>query len=162
MSKEIKELQRIRSILSCVTGFEDDDKKNIEDARKSVGKVIDSLADQPAPVQHFDHTSAANAALRDAQNRSYQVAKCKYPKCSYPCPYLPDCRDAEKPEQRKPLTDEQVNLFINGRGDEDDENYVEPTGDGYGITESDLVKLVRRVEEAHGIKSKKSKVRQAK
>ena len=48
MSKEIKELQRIRSILSYVTGFEDDDQENIEDARKSVGRVIDSLADQPA------------------------------------------------------------------------------------------------------------------
>jgi hypothetical protein len=48
MSKEIKELQRIRSILSYVTGFEDDDQENIEDARKSVGRVIDSLAEQPA------------------------------------------------------------------------------------------------------------------
>jgi hypothetical protein len=28
-----------------------------------------------APVQHFDHTAAANSALRDAQNRSYQIAK---------------------------------------------------------------------------------------
>jgi hypothetical protein len=55
-------------------------------------------------------------------------------------------------EQRKPLTDEQVNLFINGRGDEHDEDYVEATGDGYGLTDADLVKLVRRVEAAHGIK----------
>ena len=56
------------------------------------------------------------------------------------------------PPQRKPLTDEQVNLFINGRGDEHDEDYVEATGDGYGLTDADLVKLVRRVEAAHGIK----------
>ncbi len=48
MTKEIKELERIRSILSYVTGFEDDDQENIEDARKSVDRVIDSLADQPA------------------------------------------------------------------------------------------------------------------
>ena len=47
MTKEIKELERIRSILSYVTGFEDDDQENIEDARKSVDRVIDSLADQP-------------------------------------------------------------------------------------------------------------------
>ena len=65
-------------------------------------------------------------------------------------------------EQTTALPMDEIMLMINGRGDEDDENYVEPTGDGYGITESDLVKLVRRVEEAHGIKSKKSKVRQAK
>ena len=25
--------------------------------------------------------------------------KCKYPKCPYPCPDLPDCRDAEQPAQ---------------------------------------------------------------
>ena len=56
------------------------------------------------------------------------------------------------PPQRKPLTDEQVDLFINGRGDEDDEDYVEPTGDGFGLTDADLMRLVRRVEAAHGIK----------
>ena len=56
------------------------------------------------------------------------------------------------PAQRKPLTEEQVNLFINGRGDEDDDDYVEPTGDGFGLTDADLVRLVRRVEAAHGIK----------
>ena len=56
------------------------------------------------------------------------------------------------PPQRKPLTEEEVNLFINGRGDEDDEDYVEPTGDGFGLTDADLVRLVRRVEAAHGIK----------
>ena len=27
-------------------------------------------------------------------------AHCKYPKCSYPCPDLPDCRDAEQPAQQ--------------------------------------------------------------
>jgi hypothetical protein len=32
-----------------------------------------------APVQHFNHTSAANSALRDAQNRSYQIAKLSQP-----------------------------------------------------------------------------------
>ena len=56
------------------------------------------------------------------------------------------------PPQRKPLTREHVNLFINGRGDEDDDDYVEPTGDGFGLTDADLVRLVRRVEAAHGIK----------
>jgi hypothetical protein len=57
---------------------------------------------------------------------------------------------APAPEERKRkwvgLTDEQIDLFINGRGDEDDDDYVEPTGDGFGITDADLVKLVRRTE----------------
>jgi hypothetical protein len=30
-------------------------------------------------------------------------AHCKYPKCSYPCPDLPDCRDAEQPAQQEPV-----------------------------------------------------------
>jgi hypothetical protein len=44
------------------------------------------------------------------------------------------------------LTDEEIDLFINGRGDEDDDDYVEPTGDGFGLTDADLVELVRRAE----------------
>jgi hypothetical protein len=44
------------------------------------------------------------------------------------------------------LTDGEIDLFINGRGDEDDDNYVEPTGDGFGLTDADLVTLVRRAE----------------
>lgn len=55
-------------------------------------------------------------------------------------------------KKQNPLTDEQIDLFINGRGDEGDDDYVEPTGDGFGLTDADLVKLVRRVEAAHGIK----------
>jgi hypothetical protein len=51
-----------------------------------------------------------------------------------------------KPRTWVGLTDEQIDLFINGRGDEDDDDYVEPTGDGFGITDADLVKLVRRAE----------------
>jgi len=50
-----------------------------------------------------------------------------------------------------PLTDEQANLLINGRGDEGDDDYVEPTGDGFGLTDEDLVKLIRRVEAHHRI-----------
>ena len=60
MSKEIKELQRIRSILSYVTGFEDDDQENIEDARKSVGRVIDSLAEQPAQQEPLAYQDTAD------------------------------------------------------------------------------------------------------
>jgi hypothetical protein len=55
------------------------------------------------------------------------------------------------PPPRQPLTDEEIDLFINGRGDEGDDDYVEPTGDGFGLTDADLVRLVRRVEAAHGI-----------
>jgi hypothetical protein len=62
---------------------------------------------------------------------------------------------AEQPAQRKPLTEEQINLLINGRGDEGDDDYVEPTGDDFGLTDADLVKLVRRVEAHYGITGEK-------
>ncbi len=56
----------------------------------------------------------------------------------------------EQPEP-VPLTDEQADLLINGRGEHGDDDYVEPTGDGFGLTDEDLVKLIRRVEAHHGI-----------
>jgi hypothetical protein len=56
----------------------------------------------------------------------------------------------EQPEP-VPLTDEQADLLINGRGEHGDDDYVEPTGDGFGLTDGDLVKLIRRVEAHHGI-----------
>ena len=44
----------------------------------------EALAEQSAPVQPFDHTAAANAALRDAQDRSYQIAKSTQPAPAQP------------------------------------------------------------------------------
>ena len=56
-----------------------------------------------------------------------------------------------RPQAREPLTNEYINLLINGRGEEGDDDYVEPTGDGFCLTDADLVGLVRRAEAAHGI-----------
>jgi len=48
MSKEAmklcEELGRIRSILSAVTGFEDDDQQYVDDARDAIQKLIEALA----------------------------------------------------------------------------------------------------------------------
>ena len=65
--------------------------------------------------------------------------------------YLDGVHTGKRLVKRVPLTDEQIDLLINGRGDKDDDDYVEPTGDGFGLTDEDLVKLVRRVEKHHGI-----------
>ena len=51
MKQAIDELKRLRSILSGITGFEDDDQEYIEDARKSVDRIIEALAEQPAQQQ---------------------------------------------------------------------------------------------------------------
>jgi hypothetical protein len=90
---------------------------------------VKALLEQPAPVQ------------------SLQCANCQI---------TIDCLNDKvlhlMRQKTVPLTDEQADLLINGRGDEDDDDYVEPAGDGYGLTDADLVKLIRRVEEHHGIK----------
>jgi len=65
--------------------------------------------------------------------------------------YLDGVHTGKRLVKRVPLTDEQIDLLINGRGDVDDDDYVEPTGDGFGLTDKDLVKLIRRVEKHHGI-----------
>ena len=46
--------------------------------RQALARVL-AMAEQPGHEQPFDHKAAANAALRDAQNRSYQVAKSTQP-----------------------------------------------------------------------------------
>jgi hypothetical protein len=61
---------------------------------------------------------------------------------------------AQQERATTPLTKNQIDLLINGRGDEGDDDYVEPTGDGFGLTDADLVKLIRRVEAHHGIDAK--------
>jgi len=61
---------------------------------------------------------------------------------------------AQQERATTPLTKNQIDLLINGRGDEGDDDYVEPTGDGFGVREQDLITLVRRVENLHGIEVK--------
>lgn len=59
MKQAIDELKRLRSILSGITGFEDDDQEYIEDARKSVDRIIEALAKQPA-----QHRSTGKQSLQ--------------------------------------------------------------------------------------------------
>jgi hypothetical protein len=101
---------------------------------------VKALLEQPEPVQE-------PVAWMDASGDIYKHEP------------WPDWNPPHKPlyttppaQPAVPLTDEQANLLINGRGDEGDDDYVEPTGDGFGLTDEDLVKLIRRVEEHHGIK----------
>jgi hypothetical protein len=64
---------------------------------------------------------------------------------------IPALRQLLEQPEPVPLTDEQADLLINGRGEHGDDDYVEPTGDGFGLTDEDLVRLIRRVEAHHGI-----------
>ena len=58
------------------------------------------------------------------------------------------------PEQRKPLTDADIKLVMDGRGEEGDDDYIKPAFDPYGISEDDLIDFARAIEQAHDIKEK--------
>jgi hypothetical protein len=49
------------------------------------------------------HWSALQPALTALREALAEQPQCQYPKCSYPCPDLPDCRDAEQPAQQEPV-----------------------------------------------------------
>ena len=55
---------------------------------------------------------------------------------------------------RKPLTDADIKLVMNGRGEEGDDDYIKPAFDPYGISEDDLLGFARAIEQAHGIGEK--------
>ena len=58
----------------------------------------------------------------------------------------------DTPLLRKPLTDADIKLVMNGRGEEGDDDYIKPAFDPYGISEDDLLGFARAIEQAHGIK----------
>jgi hypothetical protein len=101
---------------------------------------------EPAPVHHFDHASAANSALRDAQNRSYQIAK-----LSQPAPVQPvAAKDWEGAEYWMPLAWE---LCANECGEEACTELVweggpipEPWGDRWLKYEDEAKRLIALVQ----------------
>ena len=114
----------------------------LEYARKAITAIKQALAAPDlqadlvkanAQAEHFEREWYLRGDELEATNRQVEI--------------LSDAL-AESRRQRQwvGLTDEQIDLFINGRGDEDDDDYLEPTGDGFGLTDADLVKLVRRAE----------------
>ena len=68
------------------------------DTYDAITALREALAEQPAqqePVKWSDYEA-------DGMHHNKPV-KCKYPKCGYPCPDLPDCRDAEHPTTEQSL-----------------------------------------------------------
>jgi hypothetical protein len=112
---------------------------------QKIGPVYTTPPAQPAAQEGRDWSllEATQESLRE------HMAEIKRLKAAQPAPVKTYHDGKPWPVAPKPwvgLTDEEIDLFINGRGDEDDDNYVEPTGDGFGLTDADLVTLVRRAE----------------
>ena len=63
-------------------------------------------------------------------------------------------RAALEQPKREPLTDADIKLVMNGRGEEGDDAYIKPAFDPYGISEDDLLGFARAIEQAHGIGEK--------
>jgi hypothetical protein len=115
----------------------------------------DLAAAQPAPTVQEPFMWVCNS-LDETEWETSKHKECEHCIPLYTTPLAPQPVPVKTYHDGKPwpvapkpwvgLTDEEIDLFINGRGDEDDDNYVEPTGDGFGLTDADLMTLVRRAE----------------
>ena len=119
----------------------------VDPLRGLIADAIDALSEQPAQQEPFGFMTAKSGWGSAQTEMVMKITRKAQPEYGLIKPLY------TSPQPSKPLTDEQINLFINGRGEEGDDDYVEPTGDGFGLTDADLVRLVRRVEAAHGIMS---------
>jgi hypothetical protein len=69
-----------------------------------------------------------------------------------PADFTPDHRAlplyTSPPAQRTwvGLTDEEIKLVMDGRGEEGDDDYVKPAFDPFGISEDDLMNFARAIE----------------
>ena len=117
-------------------------------------KQIDEA--MPFPVAKF-----AQAVIREVLAEQPAQQPAQQPICGLDV-YL-DPNDGLKPKlfPKKPaqpskpwvgLTDEQIKLIMDGRGEEGDDDYVKPAFDPFGISEDDLMNFARAIEAAHGIK----------
>ena len=108
-----------------------------------------------------EHIAQAIAAIREALAEQPAQQPAQQPICGLDV-YL-DPNDGLKPKlfPKKPaqpskpwvgLTDEQIKLIMDGRGEEGDDDYVKPAFDPFGISEDDLMNFARAIEAAHGIK----------
>jgi hypothetical protein len=121
-----------------------------ESLREHMAEIKRLKAAQPAPVQepvawvNHGENRITRATGWDGYGALYTT-----PPAPQPVPVKTYHDGKPWPVAPKPwvgLTDAEIDLFINGRGDADDDNYVEPTGDGFGLTDADLLTLVRRAE----------------
>lgn len=102
---------------------------------------------QPAQQEPLDHKAAARLALRDAQRRSYEVARTTHHQAREPeqsAQQEPVYTIPQPPAQRKPLTRSQINQMMSDAGWQNS-----------AIRQADLdkvEKVARAIEVAHGIK----------
>jgi len=77
-----------------VLGAKGGESMNITLPRAVVLERLDFMASNEASAIIRDTAEAAAAFIRAALEQP-----CAYPACPYPCPDLPDCKDAEQPDR---------------------------------------------------------------
>jgi hypothetical protein len=131
--QQLAELKRIKSILSAVTGLEDDDQEYIEDARKALQSIIsqdalDKMADNARelgldyepPVQEGRDWSLLKATQESLREHMAEIKRLK----------------AAQPAV--PLTDEQIEHLWETR--------VSQPCPSYPLEKSDWVQFARAIE----------------
>jgi len=114
-----KEREALKLALEAVEWMNGDTRPTPSKPFKEIAKAIrEALAEQPPCKTGSQCTSKCPQCDEPDGMHHNKPHKCKYPKCPYPCPDLPDCRDAEQPA-RKPwvgLTDAEFQwIYDNGR-----------------------------------------------
>lgn len=153
MSKQIEAISLEQAVKLALKALENTYalREDVIDAKEALREAL-SEQPEPLPVKTYSGGKAWHVAPEPDQQAAAVMP------CGAVVSNVYEAYEAGKKAQpqpaREPLTDEQIDLLINGRGEEGDDDYIEPTGDGFGLTDADLVRLVRRVEAAHGINAK--------
>ena len=117
----------------------------VEEVRR-VGENIEQPEQQAEPVAWmFQHEETGRIMCVEAQQVEGGFEKGN-PRLKKIAPLY------TTPPQRKPLTDADIKLVMDGRGEEGDDDYIKPAFDPYGISEGDLIDFARATEQARGIK----------
>lgn len=100
---------------------------------------LQTKGEHPAPCARHCEANAFQIVIKNLQAQLAQpeqdpVFDC--PRCGHCCP------------QRTwvGLTEEQIKLVMDGRGEEDDDDYVKPAFDQFGISEDDLMNFALAIE----------------
>ena len=106
-----KEAMKLENVYETIVQWDEGGGKR---SRRELAQRIVALAEKPAKPDFWEGYVPEPDKRQQALDKMAENAKelgldyepaqqCQYPECSYPCPDLPDCRDAEQPAQQEPV-----------------------------------------------------------